>query len=109
MEGVGQVRHFFFCALPRMLRLRSHGTGRIFNRFKKLTGQFVHTLPFNILALFTELDGRKFVRCRVNVAECIEVGTLLFASTRKTDERQQSLYRSKLNLCYTCLGGGQLT
>ena len=53
LEEVGQVRHFFFCAVPRMLRLRSHRTGRIFNRFKNLTGQFVHTLPFNILALFT--------------------------------------------------------
>ena len=36
------------------LRLRLHGTGRIFNRLKNLTGHFVHTEPFNIFALFTQ-------------------------------------------------------
>ena len=30
------------------LSTRSQGTGRIFNRLKNLTGQFVHTGPFNI-------------------------------------------------------------
>ena len=35
------------------LRLRSHGTGRIFNRLKHLTGYFAHTGPCNVFALFT--------------------------------------------------------
>lgn len=30
------------------LSTRSHDSGRIFNRLKNLTGQFVHTGPFNI-------------------------------------------------------------
>ena len=34
------------------LRLRSHGTGRIFNRLKHLTGYFTHTGPCNVFALF---------------------------------------------------------
>ena len=35
------------------LRLHVHGFGRIFNRLKILTGQFVHTGRFDIFALFT--------------------------------------------------------
>ena len=31
----------------------SHGTGQIFDRFKSLTGQVIHTGPLNIWALFT--------------------------------------------------------
>lgn len=35
------------------LRLHVHGFGRIFDRLKILTGQFVHTGPFDIFSLFT--------------------------------------------------------
>ena len=35
------------------VKLGSHGTGRIFDRQKNLTGHFVHTAPFNIFTLFT--------------------------------------------------------
>ena len=35
------------------LRLHVHGFGRIFDRLKILTGQFAHTGPFDIFALFT--------------------------------------------------------
>ena len=35
------------------LRLHVHGFGRIFDRLKILTGQFVHTGRFDIFALFT--------------------------------------------------------
>ena len=35
------------------LRLHVHGFGRIFDRLKILTGQFVHTGPFDIFALCT--------------------------------------------------------
>ena len=34
------------------LRMRSYGTGRIFDRLKNLTVHFVHTEPFNIFVLF---------------------------------------------------------
>ena len=35
------------------LRLHVHGFGRIFDRLKILAGQFAHTGPFDIFALFT--------------------------------------------------------
>ena len=77
------------------LKLRSHGTGRIFDRLINFTGHYVHTGPFNIFAPFTRhferlrvyffarlgwlcvngtpkrrnfWTGRKLVRCRVKVA-----------------------------------------
>ena len=34
------------------LRMRSYGTGRIFDRLKNLTVHFVHTEPFNIFVLY---------------------------------------------------------
>ena len=56
------------CILFIKLRLTSHGTGRIFHQLKNLTGHYVHTEQFNILALFTRtfqrLDAQIFVRLR---------------------------------------------
>ena len=50
------------------LRLSSHGTGRIFQQLKNMTSHYVHTEPFNILALFTRtferLDVQIFVRLK---------------------------------------------
>ena len=43
------------------LRMRSYGTGRIFDRLKNLTVHFVHTEPFNIFVLF----ARNFIIVRL--------------------------------------------
>ena len=45
---------FAFCKNPSPgVRPDSHGTGRIFDRLKNLTGHFVRTEPCNVCALFT--------------------------------------------------------
>ena len=40
-------------AYTRIIRLRSHGNGLIFDQLKNLTGHFVHTRRFNIFSPFT--------------------------------------------------------
>ena len=46
------VLHLYINCLQTQATLYSHGTAQIFNWFKSLTGQVVHTGPLNIWALF---------------------------------------------------------
>ena len=46
------VLHVYINCLQTQATLYSHGTGQIFDWFKSLTGQVVHTGPLNIWALF---------------------------------------------------------